>query len=414
MADIHRWVGVTTDAKTASNWSTNTAPGTQAIGTLTLTGNAVNGELCTFDGGAAGQYQFVTALFVGGGTANEILIGATASDTIDNLIAAINLAAGQGTTYGNGTVLNIWVTAVAGVGDTMDVTSKVLGTGGNLVTTTETMTTGSWGAGTLTGAVNTWDADDEVLFDEQNSVDCLLNVDWDGVDVAKITSKVLNSSALGSVSNPIRVACGKLLIRGEGGAYFDGTDKADTNRIDTVIVKSINGQNALTIGGLVGTRLLCVSGHMIVSGTAVSVTTANTVDRVMALTNTSLVTVNVGAVGVFLAKPVMDGGGRIINHRTVPSAADNHLVVGDGRLDQHKVIQDDMYIGGSGRVNYDPDAVAATAEVFTVGRGGVLDMSKLKFAAAVSIFVNVGGQLIEPPNEFLHTGDIIKLAEEYP
>lgn len=72
--------------------------------------------------------------------AYEVLIGATDSDTIDNLIAAINGAAGEGTLYGTGTEPNPYVTAAAGAGDTMTVTAIVPGANGNKITTAKVTT----------------------------------------------------------------------------------------------------------------------------------------------------------------------------------------------------------------------------------------------------------------------------------
>jgi hypothetical protein len=82
-----------------------------------------------------------------------VKIGATASDSIDNLIAAINKAAGGGTTYGSNTVVHTQVTAAVSAGDTMGVTAIAYSSSGNAIATTETMTGGSWGAATLTGGV---------------------------------------------------------------------------------------------------------------------------------------------------------------------------------------------------------------------------------------------------------------------
>lgn len=116
-----------------------------AIGTLALTGQPLDTETVTI---GAQTYTFVATL-VG---ADDVLIGATVSDSLDNLIAAINNAAGEGTLYGTGTVLNADVTAAVGsLADSMDVTSKVVGVAGNSVATTETLTNGSWGAATLQG-----------------------------------------------------------------------------------------------------------------------------------------------------------------------------------------------------------------------------------------------------------------------
>lgn len=117
-----------------------------ATGTLTLTGNAVANETVTIGGQV---YTFKAALTA----SNQILIGAAATDTLDNLIAAINGAAGAGSTYGTGTIQNIFVSAAAGAGDTMVVTARTSGAIGNAVATTETLTNGSWGAATLAGGV---------------------------------------------------------------------------------------------------------------------------------------------------------------------------------------------------------------------------------------------------------------------
>lgn len=117
----------------------------KATGTLTLTGNAANGETVTID---TKTYTFQTVLTDVDG---NVLIGATASDSIDNLIAAITLGSGAGTTYAASTTLHPTVTATAGVGDTMDAEAKLGGTQGNLIATTTTLGSGSWGGSTLSG-----------------------------------------------------------------------------------------------------------------------------------------------------------------------------------------------------------------------------------------------------------------------
>ena len=124
---------------------------TAAAQTLTLAANAGDTQTVVIQGQT---YTFKTAL-TASTTANEVLIGASASASIDNLIAAINKAAGGGTTYGSETVANASVTAAAGAGDTMVVTSRTKGTVGNAYTTTETLANGSWGAATLAGGADT-------------------------------------------------------------------------------------------------------------------------------------------------------------------------------------------------------------------------------------------------------------------
>jgi hypothetical protein len=120
---------------------TNTA----ATGTYTLAANISDGDTVTIGGHV---YTFETGAI---NVADEVLVGASASDTLDNLIAAINAAAGAGTLYGTGTVANAYVTAAAGAGDTMVVTAKVTGAVGNKIATTESGANSSWGSTFLTG-----------------------------------------------------------------------------------------------------------------------------------------------------------------------------------------------------------------------------------------------------------------------
>lgn len=86
----------------------------------------------------------------------EVDIGAAATDSLDNLIVAINLGAGEGTLYGTGTTLHPTVSAATGVGDTMDTTHKVPGTvaGQNAIVTTTDVGSGSWTGATLAGGLN--------------------------------------------------------------------------------------------------------------------------------------------------------------------------------------------------------------------------------------------------------------------
>lgn len=116
-----------------------------ATGTYTLSANVANNDTVTI---GTTVYTFKTTLT---GAANEILIGGTASISIDNLIAAINAAAGEGTLYGTDTAAHTLVSAAAGAGDTMTVTALLDGPSGNSIATTEVGANSSFGAGTLTG-----------------------------------------------------------------------------------------------------------------------------------------------------------------------------------------------------------------------------------------------------------------------
>lgn len=125
-------------------------PGVKATQTLTLSGQPTDTQTVTIGGKA---YTFQTVLTNVNG---NVLIGADASASLDNLIAAINLAAGAGSTYAAAMTQHPTVTAAAGAGDTMIVTAVNAGTDGNSIATTETLTNGAWGAATLAGGVKSY------------------------------------------------------------------------------------------------------------------------------------------------------------------------------------------------------------------------------------------------------------------
>lgn len=118
-----------------------------ATGVFTLAGNPTNGETVTIDGVT---YTFVNTLAV----AFDVLIGVAATNTLDNLVAAITAGAGSGTLYGTGTTAHPSVTAAAGVGDTVDVTASTAGSAGNSIATSTVSADGSWGSATLTGGLD--------------------------------------------------------------------------------------------------------------------------------------------------------------------------------------------------------------------------------------------------------------------
>ncbi len=119
----------------------------RAVQTLTTTGNAVADETVTI-GAVVYTWKAVAA------SANQVKVGATASESLDNLVAAINAGAGLGTLYGSGTVVHPTVTATKASASTVTITAKTKGTGGNALVSTETMTNATFGAGTLAGGVD--------------------------------------------------------------------------------------------------------------------------------------------------------------------------------------------------------------------------------------------------------------------
>lgn len=119
----------------------------EAANVFTFTGNPTNGETTSIGNQA---YTFKTVLL----NANDILIGAGSDNTKDNLIAAINNAAGEGSTYGTGTIENSDVVAVSGGTDIMDVTAKLFGVVGNSISTVDDTADADWDTATLTSGAD--------------------------------------------------------------------------------------------------------------------------------------------------------------------------------------------------------------------------------------------------------------------
>lgn len=120
------------------------AAAVNAVGTLTFAGNAVAAETVVVGGVTYTWRAAVTT------TANEVLVGASAAASAQNLYDAINATAAQsGVTFGSLTVVNPQVRASAVTATTVVVQAKLPGSVGNLIASTETMTNGSWGGAVL-------------------------------------------------------------------------------------------------------------------------------------------------------------------------------------------------------------------------------------------------------------------------
>lgn len=116
-----------------------------ANGTLTFVSNPLNTTTVIL---GSVTYTFVNVLAV----ANDVLIGANTSATIDNLVNAIQAtAASEGVTHGTGTVLNPDAKAETFENDTMVATATTEGTPGNLVVSTTTVAGANWTSTTLIG-----------------------------------------------------------------------------------------------------------------------------------------------------------------------------------------------------------------------------------------------------------------------
>ena len=135
---------------------------TASVGTLTLTAQPADTETVTVGGKV---YTFQTTLTDSDGNVN---IGSTAANSLLNLQAAINFnnagesAVSAGTDYAASMTINPEVEVTSSTATTMVVTALTPGTVGDLIASTETITTGgAWGAATLAsgaGNVDGWAA----------------------------------------------------------------------------------------------------------------------------------------------------------------------------------------------------------------------------------------------------------------
>lgn len=115
---------------------------TAASNILTLTTNPTDSTTVTVgttDGSTPAVYTFKTVL----ASAFDVLIGATAQDTLENLMNAINAGTGEGTTYGTGTTSNVDVEATSLPDGQIMVTALIAGAAGNSIAVATT-STASW------------------------------------------------------------------------------------------------------------------------------------------------------------------------------------------------------------------------------------------------------------------------------
>lgn len=221
-----------TGARVASSSVLSTPAEVAATQTLTFAANASNNDPVVIGGQT---YTFKTSL-TAPTTANEVLIGGSASASLDNLIAAINGAAGGGTTYGSATVANASVTAAAGAGDTMVVTAIVAGTVGNAIATTETFTDvgNVWGAATLAGGLDTRvlvvidgdDVDDWAAFVAATEV---TDVNGDPLGTPLITITALTAVTDDAPATDVPVYVSRTVVAGDVTRGYIALDSGLTN-----------------------------------------------------------------------------------------------------------------------------------------------------------------------------------------
>lgn len=141
--------------------STDATDTDYAVGILTLTANIADTKTVII---GTKVYTFQDTLTDVDG---NVHIGAAATDTIDNLIAAITLGGTAGTDYALSMTEHPNVTAAVGGGDTMGATSEI---GNNEAVTTETDDNASWADITLINGIGLRSVRVDGVDDDYNSI----------------------------------------------------------------------------------------------------------------------------------------------------------------------------------------------------------------------------------------------------
>jgi hypothetical protein len=133
--------------------------GAKATGTLTTTNDFTAGETVTING----VTYTMRATLSSPAQAFEVLIGANAAASLDNLKSAINGGStafptaangvGEGSTYSVGTYRNPFVTATTNANDSQVIEAREFGTAAHQFNTIETCAAASWGGAVMSGGV---------------------------------------------------------------------------------------------------------------------------------------------------------------------------------------------------------------------------------------------------------------------
>jgi hypothetical protein len=204
-----------------------------AEGTLTFTDQPLDTETVTL---GATTYIFQTVLV---DVADNVLIGATTADSLDNLRAAVNHEAGEGTLYGTGTVANLSAALSDLPGDQLLATALTAGTAGNTITSTETLTDGAWSNATLLGGLDIPTFSDFVV--------SALPAEVTGIRSVAIVGRSRKTDGGASelthsfVTSDLSSAAGVAHVMTLSPVYYEDTYEQDPSTAGNLTPSSING-----------------------------------------------------------------------------------------------------------------------------------------------------------------------------
>jgi hypothetical protein len=136
-------------------YTTNTTPAIAATGTLFEMNSGAN--VPATNGVTIGTYTYTFVNTITNTAPSQVKIAATFDGSMSNLIAAINHAAGSGTSYSTNTMTNTLVTAGLLTNHSFAVTARTAGSSGNSIVTTSSTSFLNWNgllSTTLSGGVD--------------------------------------------------------------------------------------------------------------------------------------------------------------------------------------------------------------------------------------------------------------------
>lgn len=238
--------------------------GVKASSTLTNATSFSDTETITINGKS---YTMKTTLS-SPAQANEILIGANVSASFDNIKSAINGTAGEGSTYGTGTVAHSDVTATTKTGTTLLVVARQFGTGPNSFTTAESGATASWTGTVLSGG--TANVPDEIKLTGAAATE--LDVLKDAINNGAIVGVEGTDYSFGTYAHTQVTATtngATTQVVASRNAAFDNASIATTDPVDTGTVFSWGAATlASGVRGVIAANTTTYAGSAGVSGDA--------------------------------------------------------------------------------------------------------------------------------------------------
>lgn len=248
--------------------------GVKATAVLNAAGVFSDGETVTING----KSYTMKATLSSPAQMNEVLIGASAAASLDNIKLAINQGSvayptavdgsGEGSTWSTGTVRHANVIATTNTNTDQTIEARDYGTGANSFTTSETGANSSWGGSVMSGGVA--NVADEIKLTGTAATE--LDVLKDAINAGAIVGVVGTDYSVGTYAHTQVTATtngASTQVVAARNAAFDNASIATTDPVDTGTVFSW-GATTLASGvrGVIAANTTTMAGSAGVSGDA--------------------------------------------------------------------------------------------------------------------------------------------------